>query len=84
MSEPPHTSAVVKGTEMNTDHLAAYNEPPSVRILNGEVVLEGPGVCAAYTGRAATHLLEQLKAALATERVPPSSVAHLPSSFSVL
>ena len=69
---------------MKTDHLAAYNDPRSVRILNGEVVLEGPGVCAAYTGQAATHLLEQLKAALTTERAPPSSVAHHPASFSVL
>jgi len=69
---------------MTIDHLAAHDEPPSVRVLNGEVILEGPGVCAAYTGRAAEHLLEQLKRALAVKRVPPGAVAHLPNSFSVL
>lgn len=42
------------------DHLAAFVEPPKVKAVDGEVVLIGEGVCAAYTPEAAQATADQL------------------------
>jgi hypothetical protein len=50
-------------------HLDAYDEAPAVRAINGEVLLTGPHVDAAYTVRAARELAERiLVVAAAVER----------------
>ena len=43
-----------------TDHLAAFTHPPKVKAVDGEVVLIGDGVCAAYTPEAAQTTAEHL------------------------
>jgi hypothetical protein len=43
-----------------TDPLAAFVVPPKVKAVDGEVVVIGDGVCAAYTPEAARATAEQL------------------------
>jgi len=43
-----------------SDPLAAYEEPPRVAVIDGEVVMIGDGVCAAYTPSAAQTTAERL------------------------
>jgi hypothetical protein len=45
------------------DPLAAYRAPPSVTQSDGEVLIMGDGVCAAYTPEAAVMLAQRLLAA---------------------
>jgi hypothetical protein len=51
-----------------TRHLEAFEDPPDVRVQDGEVVILGTFVCAAYTPDAAEQLLRQLAAAIQLAR----------------
>jgi len=49
-------------------HLDAFSEPPDVKVLNGEVLILGPYVSAAYTAAAVEQLIERLKRAAEAAR----------------
>jgi len=49
-------------------HLDAFEYPPDVKVVDGEVVVSGDLVCAAYTPDAAEQLIRQLAAAVQVAR----------------
>lgn len=57
-----------------SDPLAAYEAPPRVTPLDGEIVVIGEGVCASYTPEAAIRLAHQLLNAVEQQR---QAIRHL-------
>ncbi len=47
-----------------THHLDAFDDPPEVRAFEGEILVTGDLVSAAYTVRAARALIQSLQAAV--------------------
>lgn len=57
--------------------LDAYDEPPLVHAINGEILLSGPNAEAAYTLSAARELARRITAAIALTERPVGARDHV-------